>query len=626
MVGRIVLLVCFFMSVTNKSIAQNFKFHYQFNSFSLYNGEHLTITPTINYSESPIGSIFTEIQYFLDGKLIAKTKETPFELDHLLKNYAEGTHTLKIAVYATGTNIRICGPFYFDYPITILGTLNDDPLNIGNNLPEIITLANNYYKGNGVKQDYKQAFYWYKKAAELGSTAVETRLAYMYFNAQGTDKNVDAANYWYKKAAVNGSWYAWGLLSYLYIEQKNFPEALFCAKKAAENTTDKKARAYGRYLIGYIFERGLSVPIDIVEAKRWYRLSADEGETAAIKRLKDLGGYEEPDANENLAKLTWLGSTTETTQKNYNLKIGVKSSSKIEDAAIIINDEVHRGLNAVINDGYTSKIEKTLSLGEGNNLIKVVVKNSAGTSSIEKNIVLKSNYVQPASDKRIALIIGNSNYKDGNKLANPVNDATDIASKLETLGFDVIKVLDQTKQGMETAMMQFGHKAAYYDVALFYYAGHGVRYEGVNYLVPVNADLPDETSIKYNCTNANIALDYMEKAKCKMKIVILDACRNNPFERSWHRGLDGGGLSFMSAPAGTFIAFSTAPGDVAADGMAGQRNSPYTSALLEMLDKPNVSLTDFFQEVLEKVARKTNNKQTPWTSNSFIGKFYFNKK
>ena len=163
-------------------------------------------------------------------------------------------------------------------------------------------------------------------------------------------------------------------------------------------------------------------------------------------------------------------------------------------------------------------------------------------------------------------------------------------------------------------------------MALFYYAGHGIRCEGINYLVPIDAELPDETSVKYNCTNANMVLDYMDKARCKMKIVILDACRNNPFERSWNRSMDGHGLSIMDAPMGTFIAFSTAPGNVALDGKPGQRNSPYTAVLLEMLDEPNVSLTDFFQEVLERVAQYTNDKQIPWTSNSFRGKFYFNKK
>lgn len=487
-------------------------------------------------------------------------------------------------------------------------------------------LGSKYYYGRGVVKNYEKAFYWYKKAAEQGNTNAQMMLAFMYFNAQGTVKDIDASIYWNKKAADGGSWYAWGQLGHIYKELLNYTEALYCFKKAAESPTDKKTKQYAQYMVGCSYEYGLGVSVDIAEAKRWYRLSADEGYDYAIKRLEELGGYTEPTPNINTAKLTWLSPTSETLQKSYNLKIGVNSSSKIEDIIIYVNGEVYRGINSVVNDGYTSKIEKTLSLGEGNNLIKVSVKNSAGISSIEKSIIVKSNDVQPANDKRIALIIGNSNYNGDNKLANPVNDATDMANKLEKLGFHVVKALDQTKKGMETTIAEFGQKAASYDVALFYYAGHGVRYDGVNYLVPIDAELPDETSIKYNCTNANMVLDYMEKANCKMKIVILDACRNNPFERSWHRGMDGGGLSIMTAPVGTFIAFSTAPGNVASDGENGQRNSPYTSALLEMLEKPNVSLTDFFQEVLEKVAQKTNDKQIPWTSNSFRGKFYFNKK
>lgn len=489
---------------------------------------------------------------------------------------------------------------------------------------EYIELANKFYEGRGTVQDYNQAFYWYKKAAEQEHVEAERMLAFMYYNAQGTIKNVDAAIYWNKKAANNGSFYAWEQLGHIYQEQQNYTEALYCFKKAVENPLTKR---YAQYRIGFIYHYGLGVPMDIAEAKRWYKLSADNGYDVAIKKLEELGGYTEPapNPNVNLAKLTWLSSTAETLQKNYKLKIGVNSSSKVEEVAIYVNGEVYRGINAVVNDGYTSQIEKSLSLGEGKNLIKVSVKNAAGLSSIEKSIVVVSDDVQPSNDKRIALIIGNSNYKNGGRLANPINDATDFANKLEKLGFHVVKALDQTKQGMETAIARFGEQAASYDVALFYYAGHGMRCDGVNYLIPIDAEMLDQTAVKYNCTNANLVLDYMDKAKCKMKIVILDACRNNPFERSWHRGFDDGGLSIMSAPVGTFIAFSTAPGNVALDGKDGQRNSPYTSALLEMLDRPNLSLTDFFQEVLERVAQNTNDKQIPWTSNSFRGKFYFNK-
>jgi len=625
---QFVTLLIFVWSVLNVGAQTHFDFDFSFNKYQFYNGERLTMTPKMNYSKSPVGASFVKVNYYWDDDLIGTETQSPFNLDYQLRNRSVGKHTLKVAVYATGTNLPTFGPFNFDYTITILGSLDNDPVIGENNPAKALELGNKYYYGKGVPKDYSQAFYWYKSAAEQGNVRAEMMLAFMYYNAQGTGKKVEASIFWNKKAANDGSWYAWGQLGVIYQDLKNYSEALFSFKKAAESKTDKETRVFALNRVGYFYEFGLGVEKDIAEAKKWYKLSADEGNDYAAKRLEALGGYTTPNPspNKNIAKLTWLSSTSDTYQKSYNLKIGVNSSSKVEDVTIYVNEEVFRGINAVVNDGYTSKIERTLTLGEGNNLIKVSVRNAAGTASIEKSIVVKSNDVQPSNERRIALIIGNSNYKGDNKLSNPVNDATDMARKLEQLGFVVVKALDQTKQGMERIINQFGTKAVGYDVALFYYAGHGIRCDGVNYLVPVDADLPDETSVKYNCTNANMILDYMERANCKMKIVILDACRNNPFERSWHRGLDGSGLSPMRAPVGTFIAFATSPGDVASDGKLGQRNSPYTSALLEMLEAPNVSLTDFFQEVREKVAEITNNKQIPYTENASLGKFYFNKK
>lgn len=486
------------------------------------------------------------------------------------------------------------------------------------------------------KEDYTRSFHYYlllgslDEYPELGPIpyiACE-KVAYMYHKGLGTQKDTNSALFWYKIATEHGIESSWVMLGNLYQELQYHTEALHCFKKYVSlNTKDKSTTGFVQYIIGACYANGQGCEKDVQEAIKWYKLSANNGEELAMKILPKYGVYTnpKPSPNVNLAKLTWNSSTAETSLKSYNLKVGVNSNSAVTGVTVYVNDEVFRGTNLVRNDGYTSVIEKQLSLSEGNNLIKVQVRNSSGMAEIERNIYVKSTYTQP-NDKRIALVIGNSNYGGDNRLNNPVNDASDLARKLERLGFYVIRSLDMDKQSMENSIRQFGQKAAGYDVALFYYAGHGIRCDGVNYLVPINASLPDETSVKYNCTNANMVLDYMENAGCKMKIVILDACRNNPFERSWNRAMDKGGLSIMNAPVGTFIAFSTAPGNVASDGSYGQRNSPYTQALLEMLDQPNVSLTDFFQEVLEKVATKTNDRQIPWTSNSFRGKFYFNKK
>ena len=328
----------------------------------------------------------------------------------------------------------------------------------------------------------------------------------------------------------------------------------------------------------------------------------------------------------NLASLTWLTNDLTSRQKNYSLKVGVKSDSKIENVKVYVNNELDRGIIPVNNDGFDMTINRTLSLALGDNRIKVIVTNHDGETVLERTVIYDPVKQDSPTDqqRRIALVMGNSRYKEVDKrLKNPANDATDLARKLENLGFTVILSLDQTQQEMESSINNFAQQVRNYDVALFYYAGHGMRSEGFNYLIPTDAVLADESDIKYRCINANLILDKMDKANCPMKIVILDACRNNPFTRSWNRGVENEGLGTMIAPKGTFIAFSTAPGEVAQDGTG--KNSPYTAALLQTLDKPNLSITDFFQEVLEKVATETKEKQTPWTSNSFRGKFYFNQ-
>lgn len=328
----------------------------------------------------------------------------------------------------------------------------------------------------------------------------------------------------------------------------------------------------------------------------------------------------------HLATLTWLNTETVSYQKNYTLNVGVKSDSKVGDVKLYVNGELDRGIAPVLNDGYDMKITRSLTLATGTNAIKLIVSNADGESVLEREIVYKpQNTPTPyTQERRIALVMGNSDYKDyDKKLKNPVNDATDLSRKLESLGFTVIRAFDKTQQGMEKAINDFSNQVKNYDVALFYYAGHGMRCNGYNYLIPIDAVLADESDVKYKCVNANSVLDKMEKSNCPMKIVILDACRNNPFTRGWSRGIDDAGLGTMMAPKGTFIAFSTAPGEVAQDGKG--RNSPYTKALLQALDVPNLSIMDFFQEVLIKVSDETNERQTPWTSNSFKGKFYFNK-
>src|SRR4030043_222860 len=224
-------------------------------------------------------------------------------------------------------------------------------------------------------------------------------------------------------------------------------------------------------------------------------------------------------------------------------------------------------------------------------------------------------------DKRIALVIGNGNYTEG-ILANPENDARSMTGVLRRLGFTVYPYENLYAGQVKKAIDDFGLKLKGNTVGLFYYAGHGIQAKGYNYLIPVDAMLETEEQVEYDCVRADRILSLMENSGTKVNIIILDACRNNPFERSWTRSATGKGLAFMNAPRGTLIAYATAPGNTASDG-AG-KNGLYTSAILESIQIPDINVIQMFQNVRNIVSQKSGNKQVPWESTSLTGDFYFN--
>ena len=224
-----------------------------------------------------------------------------------------------------------------------------------------------------------------------------------------------------------------------------------------------------------------------------------------------------------------------------------------------------------------------------------------------------------AQESRMALVIGNGAYAEA-PLRNPVNDAQAMKRVLESSKFQVTLLTNGSKREMENAIRDFGDRIRNGSVALFYFAGHGVQVKGVNYLVPVGADVQREDEVPYQTVEAGLLLDKMETAKNKLNIVILDACRNNPFARSW-RTLGDKGLAQVKAPTGTMVAYSTGPGSIAADGSA--EHGLYTQALLEEIKEPGLNLEEVFKKVREKVLESSKGGQTPWESNSTVGDFYF---
>src|SRR5262245_6127015 len=221
-------------------------------------------------------------------------------------------------------------------------------------------------------------------------------------------------------------------------------------------------------------------------------------------------------------------------------------------------------------------------------------------------------------NKRLALVIGNSAYKES-PLLNPVNDAKDMAQLLSGLGFQVIYKQNASQAEMKSAIREFGNNIVRGDVALFYYAGHGAQVSGENYLIPVGAVITKEEGIEYESVNAGLGLAQMASAANKLNIVILDACRNNPFARSFRSQTRG--LAQISASAGTIIAYATEPGSVAADGRG--TNGLYTEELLKSMRIPGLKIEDVFKQVRVGVRNRSQGKQTPWESSSLEGDFYF---
>jgi len=253
-------------------------------------------------------------------------------------------------------------------------------------------------------------------------------------------------------------------------------------------------------------------------------------------------------------------------------------------------------------------------------LVAILATAAARAGGAEQQRELAPLAPPPAGERRLALVIGNSEYRSA-PLRNPVNDARAMADALAGTGFNVTLIEDATSATMWRAIRTFGDRLrGAGSVGLFYYAGHGIQVRGRNFLIPVNADLQREDEIEFQAIDANAVLAKMDSAKNGLNLMILDACRNNPFARSFRAQSQG--LAQMDAPSGTLVAFATSPGAIASDGVDG-KNSVYTKHLLANLPRPGVPVELMFKQVRIGVSRETKDRQIPWESSSLRGNFAF---
>jgi hypothetical protein len=314
---------------------------------------------------------------------------------------------------------------------------------------------------------------------------------------------------------------------------------------------------------------------------------------------------------------------TQVSKSVVLIKACFPSANSVTDLAIYKNNKivpVDRGFKFKKTVECGQYFEQEIKLDEGNNLVQIKAKiNKSPVESELRNIV----YKKVEYEKRFALVIGNGEYPSA-PLRNPVNDATLITAELKKAGFSVQTVKNGSQNQMKQAISDFGEQLAKdkSSVGLFYYAGHGIQMKGKNYLVPTDAKISKEPDVEVFCVDLDGLLANLEYSGNRLNIIILDACRNNPYARSF-RSQAGNGLATVNAPVGTFIAYATSPGSVAADGSGN--NGLYTEEFVKAMSIPNIKIEDVFKRVRTNVKTISDGQQIPWENSSIEGDFYFVK-
>jgi hypothetical protein len=310
------------------------------------------------------------------------------------------------------------------------------------------------------------------------------------------------------------------------------------------------------------------------------------------------------------------------TESMLHVEGSIETTDRI--SKVFVNGEV-------ANFDFSKNFNYELPLAKGKNKVTVTVQNTENVVTDKDFYVTYEPKSAPAPSKvaapsgpqkfqgkRLALVIGNAQYSSAAKLRNTTNDAASMAKELEALGFEVMKVIDGTYEQMKNAIYAFGDKAQTTDVSVFFYAGHGLEVDGTNYLVPVDANIQSALDVKQKAIPLSGIIRTMEFANDEgLNMIILDACRNNPFPTGKRSG--GSGLARVQAPSGTLIAYSTDPGSVASDG--DKDNGLYTGELVKQLSISQ-RIEDVFMNTRNAVEKVSSGAQRPWEEARLKGVFY----
>jgi len=467
----------------------------------------------------------------------------------------------------------------------------------------------NYYDGRDFPKDLKKSYDWCVKAANAGNRKACDGLGDKYYYGRGCENNYSEAIKWYEKAAEAG------ILN-------------------------------SQYSLGWMLEHGQGTLPDRESGIRWYKKAALSGHKQSIARLQALKIDLNDQENSFIAKATifWHNFEPTASQKEYPFKISVKSDSKIEDVSVYVNGILTNGNFTYSDDGNNIFFDRNIVLSDGQNTIKVTVRNAGGTAVSERKIeysVRKKVPEYQTKKKRIALVIGNANYATSvlRDLNSPLKDAEDICATLTGLGFEVKPVLkNSSKKIMMKAIKDFIKEAENKDVAIFYYSGHGIQDKAgmysKNYLIPTDAKLQYRENLAGECVDLNDMIIKNLNKRCKASIVFVDACRtvlNLPSESDLGEvkgnGKESRGLSEQRPPKGVCVVYATSADSVAYDPRQEGMNSYFTQGLLDCFNKEaDKHLEIFIKKLKMRVYEITGGRQHPAAYDELFGDFYFDPK
>ena len=449
------------------------------------------------------------------------------------------------------------------------------------------SLAVSYADGEGVQKDDFEAVKWFRRAAEQGISAAQLNLGRCYAEGKGVSKDEAEAIKWYREAAEQGSTAAQFKLGFCYLKGIGVPkdevEAVKWYRMAAE-----QGDADAQHNLGFAYGNGIGVSKDEVEAVKWYRMAAEQGYLSAQMNLGlcYLKGIGVP--KDEVEAVKWYRMAAEQGHADAQLSLGVfyaQGKGVKQDF-----NQARFWLQKSSDQGYKT----------ANEVLDLILKNT--------------------QQQKLALLIANSKYSQFGRLANTDSDAQKLAKVLNSLGFQVSILKNASKEQMLDALKDFEAKVRGTNaIAFFHYGGHGVQVEGKNYLIPADAEIPDERRVSTRAVDLDEVIAVLDSAKPKASVLVVDACRHNPLPATATRSATRGLAVVGRKPKNSVIIYAAEAGNEALDGL-------FTPILAENLQEhSDKSLNQIMQKVRAEVFERSKGAQTPGEYNQLFEELYFSK-